>query len=115
MANPIDVEQSAPLRRRLATPNNDNIGSSKRLKYPEPPPGLPARHPLNILKRSAIIGGTMYILHGECVAIPGMRTCFDPHSFIFPIAIVITNAIIPFDANRFESIPQHLAQPIGEP
>ncbi|KAL3806999.1 hypothetical protein ACHAXA_000944 [Cyclostephanos tholiformis] len=63
MANPLDVEQSAPLRRRLAAPNNNDLGDSQRLKFPEPSPGLPARHPLNILKRSAIMGGTLYVLH----------------------------------------------------
>mmetsp|Transcript_24211 Transcript_24211/g.52216 ORF Transcript_24211/g.52216 Transcript_24211/m.52216 type:complete len:184 (-) Transcript_24211:338-889(-) len=57
----IDVEQSAPLRRRLATPKNDDTGNRPRI--PAPPPGLPPRHPLQILKRSAIIGGTLYAMH----------------------------------------------------
>jgi len=58
----LDVEESAPLRRRLATPqNNDDMGS--RPKFPAPPPGLPARHPLQILKRSAIIAGTLYAMY----------------------------------------------------
>jgi hypothetical protein len=105
MANPLDVEQSAPLRRRLATPNNDDFGGSRRLKFPEPPPGLPARHPLNILKRSSIIGGTLYVLHGECVATPEfslsalviVSTCFVHRScFSYLNNCHFSNAIIPF-------------------
>ena len=59
----LDVEESAPiLRRRLQTNDNDtnNIPT-----IPTPPPGLPARHPLQILKRSAIIVATLYALYGE--------------------------------------------------
>ena len=84
MANPLDVEQSAPLRRRLATPSSNEIGGSRRLNLPEPPPELPARHPLNILKRSAIMGGTLYILHGECVETPER-----PQSALFQSALFI--------------------------
>lgn len=57
----LDVEQSAPLRRRLATPANDV--KSDRPNLPPPPQGLPPGHPLQILKRSAIIGGTLYAMH----------------------------------------------------
>ena len=58
----LDVEESAPiLRRRLQRNDKDtNIPT-----IPTPPPGLPARHPLQILKRSAIIGATLYALYGE--------------------------------------------------
>ena len=60
---PLDVEQSAPiLRRRLANDEND-ASSQQRVRpsdlLPNPPPGLPARHPLNVMKRSSIIGGTV--------------------------------------------------------
>ena len=59
----LDVEESAPiLRRRLQT--NDNT-TSNIPTIPTPPPALPARHPLQILKRSAIIGATLYALYGE--------------------------------------------------
>lgn len=58
----IDLEQSAPLRRRVATPSNGD-GSGNRPTLPAPPPELPPRHPLQILKRSAIIGGTIYALY----------------------------------------------------
>ena len=66
---PLDVEQSAPiLRRRLANDDHDT-SSQPRVRpsdlLPNPPPGLPARHPLNIMKRSSIIGGTVYILHDK--------------------------------------------------
>ena len=53
----LDVEQSAPMLRR----RYENDPSNR----PQPPPGLPPRHPLNILKRCAIIGGTIYALYGE--------------------------------------------------
>ncbi|KAL7531100.1 hypothetical protein ACHAXR_003844 [Thalassiosira sp. AJA248-18] len=60
----IDVEESAPLRRRLATPNpNNDNPSGNRSTIPAPPPGLPPTHPLQILKRSAIIGGTLYAMY----------------------------------------------------
>jgi len=60
----LDVEESAPiLRRRLQ--RNDNTTSNNIPTIPTPPPGLPARHPLQILKRSAIIGATLYALYGE--------------------------------------------------
>ena len=58
----LDVEQSAPMLRR----RYENDPSSNRLSsLPQPPPGLPPRHPLNILKRCSIIGGTVYALYGE--------------------------------------------------
>jgi hypothetical protein len=56
---PLNVEQSAPiLRRRLANDDNDAL-SQQRV---QPPPGLPARHPLNVMKCSSITGGAVYIL-----------------------------------------------------
>lgn len=60
----LDLEQSAPLRRRAPAPaTNDDAGA--RPSLPPPPMGLPARHPLNLMKRTAIIGGTIYALYGE--------------------------------------------------
>jgi len=59
----LDVEQSAPMLRRRYYENDP---SSNRLSsLPQPPPGLPPRHPLNILKRCSIIGGILYALYGE--------------------------------------------------
>ncbi|KAL7444738.1 hypothetical protein ACHAXH_009461 [Discostella pseudostelligera] len=67
MATPLDLEQSAPLRKRLATPNNnhgDTAGSGQRTSsLPPPPMQLPARHPLQIMKRSSIIGGSLYAFY----------------------------------------------------
>ena len=73
MTTPLDLEQSAPLRKRLATPNNnhgddDAAGSSLRppsSSLSPPPMQLPARHPLQIMKRSAIIGGSLYAFYGK--------------------------------------------------
>jgi len=60
----LDVEQSAPLRRRLATPaDSDALAAGSRSGIHAPPAGLPPRHPLQILKRTAIIGGTLYALY----------------------------------------------------
>ena len=58
----LDLEQSAPLRRRGPRPEAGNDAMSM---IPDPPPGLPARHPLNLMKRTAIIGGTLYVMHGK--------------------------------------------------
>ena len=60
----LDLEQSAPLRRRGQSrpESNDRVPM-----IPTPPPGLPARHPLQLIKRSAIIGVTLYAMHGEFV------------------------------------------------
>ena len=57
----LDVEQSAPMLRR----RYENDPSNRLSSLPQPPPGLPPRHPLNILKRCSIIGGTVYALYGE--------------------------------------------------
>ena len=57
----LDLEQSAPLRRRGPRPE----GNDATPMIPSPPPGLPARHPLNLMKRTAIIGGTVYAMHGK--------------------------------------------------
>ncbi|KAL3784702.1 hypothetical protein HJC23_007711 [Cyclotella cryptica] len=60
----IDLEQSAPLRRRPVRPVGSEDGDGEATpQLPLGPPGLPARHPLNILKRTAIIGGTLYAMH----------------------------------------------------
>ncbi|EED95155.1 hypothetical protein THAPSDRAFT_268206 [Thalassiosira pseudonana CCMP1335] len=61
--NPLDLEQSAPLRRRPVRPPNTATDGDNVSSYPMGPPGLPAHHPLNILKRSAIISGTLYALY----------------------------------------------------
>lgn len=66
--NALDVEQSAPLRRRpVRAAGSENGHDSTASQIPMGPPGLPARHPLNIFKRTAIIGGTLYAMHGACV------------------------------------------------
>jgi hypothetical protein len=57
----LDLEQSAPLRRR--GPRNESQENITML--PPPPPGLPARHPLQLMKRTAFICGTLYALHGK--------------------------------------------------
>lgn len=62
--NPLDLEQSAPLRRRPVRPPNTATDGDNVSSFPMGPPGLPAHHPLNILKRSAIISGTLYALYG---------------------------------------------------
>ena len=68
--NALDVEQSAPLRRRpVRAAGSENGNESTASHIPMGPPGLPARHPLNIFKRTAIIGGTLYAMHGACVII----------------------------------------------
>ena len=59
----LDLEQSAPLRRR--GPRNESNDESVISMIPPPPPGLPARHPLQLLKRTAIICGTLYAMHGK--------------------------------------------------
>ncbi|KAL9191021.1 hypothetical protein ACHAXT_000727 [Thalassiosira profunda] len=59
----LDVEESAPLRRRLANPAPPSENGASMPSIPTPPPGLPASHPLQILKRSAIIGGTLYAMY----------------------------------------------------
>ena len=62
----LDVEESAPILRNRRLQRNDNGTTSNNIPtIPTPPPGLPARHPLQILKRSAIIGATLYALYGE--------------------------------------------------
>jgi len=53
----LDLEQSAPLRRRGLREGNDAMSM-----IPPPPPGLAARHPLQLMKRTAIIGGTLYAM-----------------------------------------------------
>lgn len=63
--NSLDLEQTAPLRRRPVRPAGSENESEPAARIPMGPPGLPARHPLNILKRTAIMGGTLYALHGR--------------------------------------------------
>jgi hypothetical protein len=62
--NALDLEQSAPLRRRPVRAAGSENGGAAAPQIPHGPPGLPARHPLNIFKRTAIIGGTLYAMHG---------------------------------------------------
>lgn len=59
----IDPESSAPLRRRAVAPAGGADGNSFSRGYPAPPPGLSGNHPLQMLKRGAIVGGTLYGLH----------------------------------------------------
>jgi hypothetical protein len=56
----LDLEQSAPLRRRGLREGNDAMSM-----IPPPPPGLAARHPLQLMKRTAIIGGTLYAMQSK--------------------------------------------------
>ncbi|KAK1734693.1 hypothetical protein QTG54_014566 [Skeletonema marinoi] len=56
----LDLEQSAPLRRRGPRPEGNDDAMPM---IPPPPPGLPPRHPLQLMKRTAIMGGTLYAMH----------------------------------------------------
>jgi len=58
----LDLEQSAPLRRRGPRPEGNDDAMPM---IPPPPPGLPPRHPLQLMKRTAIMGGTLYAMHGK--------------------------------------------------
>ncbi|KAL7466455.1 hypothetical protein ACHAXS_007777 [Conticribra weissflogii] len=55
----LDLESSAPLRRRPVTATSTAAHGTVN----HGPPGLPPRHPLQIMKRCAIIAGTCYGIH----------------------------------------------------
>ncbi|EJK73189.1 hypothetical protein THAOC_05200 [Thalassiosira oceanica] len=53
---PLDLEQSAPLRRRQPNSSGGGVGAGAGSRPIAPPPSdLPPHHPLQLAKRSAII------------------------------------------------------------
>jgi len=82
-----DVEESATLRQR-----NPSSGNNEGKHQPRPPHGIPAKHPINILYRIAVIGGSLYFLHTEEVFMTIMRGVEVQHAF-FKLGLAASVAI----------------------
>lgn len=63
-----DVEESAALRQR-----NPSSANNEGKHRPPPPSGLPAHHPINLIYRTSVIGGSLYLLHTMKVFMTVMR------------------------------------------
>lgn len=112
----LDLEQSAPLRRR--GPRNESNDESVMSMIPPPPPGLPARHPLQLLKRTAIICGTLYAMHGKWYYLGDDDNDGSLKLNIFlslqPLTVLHLKLIDQSNSThtyRYQLIPQHYTQP----
>jgi len=69
-----DEEAAALLRKRNPSSSETTGDDGKRVKpFPPASGGLPPRHPINLLYRCAVIGGSLWLLHHMEVFVTIMR------------------------------------------